>query len=332
VKHYPNSNSLVKAYVTPVTAMPLRSKVIVILGPTASGKTGLAVELCRRVSGEVVSVDSRQVYRGLDLGTGKDLSEYGEIPYHLIDIRDPGEPYSVYHFQMDALSSLSDISRRSHVPVLCGGTAYYVKALIDDYPFPSVTSRYSNTVPLERLSRDVLYQYLDRLGLWTHHHWERDSRRRMARAIEVALGCHTSKPPAPKFRDLYQVRIFYTCLPREQLRERIRHRLEKRLKAGMIDEVSAQLGAGLPDIYLRRLGLEYRWVCRFLSNEVDFQTMRSGLETDIARFAKRQMTYLRYLEKCGHNLHPIESSSAFFELAESWLSDVSTVSQSDRRA
>lgn len=158
------------------------------MGPTASGKTGLAVQLARQLNGEIISADSRQVFTGMDIGSGKDLAEYQEIPYHLIDIRSAGADFSVSDFQEAALQALEQITCRNALPIICGGTGHYIKALLEDYAFASSGTNLKYTESLEKLDREELYAMLHELGLWTSHHWESDSKRRMARTIEKAQG------------------------------------------------------------------------------------------------------------------------------------------------
>ncbi|MFH2129046.1 MAG: tRNA (adenosine(37)-N6)-dimethylallyltransferase MiaA [bacterium] len=298
-----------------------KEKVIIILGPTASGKTTLAVQLARKIGGEIISADSRQVFRKMDIGSGKDLSEYESIPYHLIDIRPAGDDYSVSDFQRDALSALSDIVSRKAVPIICGGTAHYVKALLDDYRFPAQKTDRAKTQALELLPREALYTRIKSLGLWENHHWEKDSRRRMARAIEKQTLTNFENNPEQSFRDSYTPRVFFTRIERENLLLRVEQRLNQRFQSGLIEEVESLLAGGVSHDRLERYGLEYRWISRYLKGDMNFEEMFQKLLVEIRRYAKRQMTFLRHLQKKGHRLEPVTEPSIFFNRVISWLSE-----------
>ncbi|MBU2645686.1 tRNA (adenosine(37)-N6)-dimethylallyltransferase MiaA [bacterium] len=303
-----------------------KAKVIIILGPTASGKTSLAVQLARKIGGEIISADSRQVFKKMDIGSGKDLSEYESVPYHLIDIRPAGDDYSVLDFQRDALSALSDIVSRKAVPIICGGTAHYVKALLDDYRFPAQKTDRAKTQALELLPRETLYNRIKSLGLWENHHWETDSRRRMARAIEKQTLRSLEIHPEPSFRDLYTPRIFFTQIERETLLLRVEHRLKQRFQSGLIEEVESLRAGGVSHDRLERYGLEYRWISRYLNGDMNFEEMFQKLLIEIRRYAKRQMTFLRHLQKKGHRLEPVTEPSIFFKRVVSWLSEPFSIS------
>lgn len=296
-----------------------KRKVIVILGPTASGKTKLAVRLAREIQGEIISADSRQVYKKLDIGSGKDLSEYGKIRHHLIDILAPGVKYSAAKFQNDALRCLEGIAALQHIPIICGGTGYYVKSLIADYEFVSNASNIKNSQHLESLSRQELYDKLKQLGAWNDHSWVTDSKRRMARAIEKATFQRKPTTTQQKFNDKYVARIYTTRMSRDELRTRIHGRLQTRMANGLLDEVSNLVNEGVDPKFLDSLGLEYRWTYRHLSGELTLEQLFERLYTDICRFAKRQTTYLRYMQKTGHEIHRIESWDSFRQDALDWL-------------
>lgn len=293
--------------------MNLKKKVIIILGPTASGKTALAVRLAKRVDGEIISADSRQVFCGMDIGSGKDLSEYGPIPHHLIDIRPAGSEYSVSDFQRDALSALSDITSRSKSPIICGGTGHYVKSLLDDYVFESPGTDLSKTLALESLPRDELYRKIKALGLWEQHHWESDSRRRMARAIEKETARSKNPAAAAVFRTSYDPYCFYLAPDRTIQIQKIEKRLKERLASGLVEEVERLISEGVSAERMERYGLEYRWVTRYLRNELSLGEMTEKLAVEIRRYAKRQMTFIRYLQKQGHQLQPIDDPDLFLE-------------------
>jgi len=294
--------------------------VIIILGPTASGKTSLAVRLALRTAGEIISADSRQVYRNMDIGSGKDLAEYGAVPYHLIDIRPAGDDYSVSDFQKDALSALHDITSRNRLPIICGGTGHYVKALLEDYAFTETRSDLILTNSLEKLPRTELYRQINELGLWEMHHWESDSSRRMARAIEKAKKGLLPLLHHHKFSDQFRPFLFHLQVDRVDLRHRIAKRLKLRLEAGLIEEVEQLLAAGVSHERMERYGLEYRWGSRFLRGMVNRDLLFEKLCGDIQRYAKRQITFIRYLQKCGHQIEVVSDPDRFIGQVMSLLS------------
>ncbi|MBT3227319.1 MAG: tRNA (adenosine(37)-N6)-dimethylallyltransferase MiaA [Deltaproteobacteria bacterium] len=299
--------------------MGRKTKTIIILGPTASGKTALAVQLAGNIGGEIVSADSRQVFKDMDIGSGKDLSEYQSIPYHLIDIRRAGDSYSVSEFQQDALSALSDIAGRRSVPIICGGTGHYVKSLLDDYCFAEQGTDLVFTENLESLSRESLYEKIKSVGLWETHHWQFESRRRMARAIEKQLLPQTYHHPRKSFNDLYNPLCVYIQIERKILISRIEQRLKDRLQSGLVEEVKRLLDNGISHHRLERYGLEYRWVSLYLKGDIEYQEMFQKLVVEIRRYAKRQMTFIRYLQKKGHRLEPASDPAAFLARVDTWL-------------
>lgn len=285
------------------TALTMRKPQIpIIIGPTASGKTALAVKLAKEINGEIISADSRQVYRGMDIGTGKDLGEYGNIPYHLIDVVDAGEEFSVSDFQSLALPAISTIIERNSTPIICGGTGHYVKALIEDYRFDMDKSDLDFTNQLEKQSREYLYLMLKDLEIWESHHWENDSKRRIARAIEKAAKGKSKRIRLPSFKELYDFRIYYVKIERETVRQRIKTRLISRLEEGMIDEVKELASSGVSHERLERYGLEYKWISYYLRGKITETELIEKLSVEISRYAKRQMTFIRYLQKQGHLL------------------------------
>lgn len=294
-----------------------KSKVILILGPTASGKTSFAVSLAKEIKGEIISADSRQVYKGMDIGSGKDLDEYDSVPYHLIDIIEPENEFSVSDFQKLSLVSLSKIVNRGSFPIICGGTGHYIKALLEDYVF-HIPSNLRMSQSLEKLSRNTLYAFVKSLGHWTSHHWETDSKRRMARFIEKQLSPSSPERREIRFMDKFSCRLYYRSIEREKLRIRIRQRLMERLEKGLIDEVKNLLDGTTTHKRLERFGLEYKWVSLYIRGSISYDSMVEKLFTEICRYAKRQMTFLRYMEKSGHVLHPISNKTAFLTDAVEW--------------
>jgi tRNA dimethylallyltransferase len=236
---------------------------IVILGATAGGKTGLAVQAARHIGAEIISADSRQVYRDMDLGTGKDLQEYGEIPYHLIDIAEPGTEYNVFQFQRDCFTAIEDIWRRAKLPILCGGTGMYLDAVLRGYRLVEVPENPELRHNLASLSDEQLREQLLELKPEQHNRTDLDDRQRLLRAIEIAVGeqaAATDLPPLPEIQPL----VFGLKWPRDILRQRIALRLQQRFDAGMIDEVQKLHNAGVPWEKLEFYGLEYRLIAQFL--------------------------------------------------------------------
>lgn len=281
---------------------------IVVLGPTACGKTALAVQMAALMNAEIIGADSRQVYRGLDIGTGKDLEEYTvkgqNIPYHLIDILDPGADYNAWLFQRDALKTCLDIQNRKKMPLICGGTGLYIESFLLNYPFNSVEPDEGLRAELEKLSTEELANRLDKFhpGLTDE---DRNNRHRVMRMLETEL----SKPKEnPDILD-YSIKkpiVFGIDMPREIVRSRISTRLQTRLDEGMIKETEQLLKSGVDKKWLFKLGLEYRFLSQYILGELTYDEMFSGLETAIHRFAKRQMTWFRRMEKRGIKIHWID--------------------------
>jgi len=279
-----------------------RCNLLVILGATAGGKTGLAVKAAHRYDGEIISADSRQVYRGMDLGTGKDLHEYGTIPYHLIDIADPGTEYNLFRFQRDCFASIETIWTAGHTPILCGGTGLYLEAVLRGYRLIEVPENLQLRQQLAELSIAELQQRLLQLKPQQHNMTDLLERERLLRAIEIAVGedaLVATLPPAPSLKPL----VFGLSWPRETLRQRIRKRLQERLDAGMIDEVAELHRSGVSWRQLEFYGLEYRMVAQYLQGQMTLLQMQEELGRAIGKFAKRQETYFRRMEKNGITIH-----------------------------
>jgi tRNA dimethylallyltransferase len=276
----------------------IRHNLLVILGATAGGKTGLAVKAARQFNGEIISADSRQVYRGMDLGTGKDLQEYGEVPYHLIDIAAPGTEYNVFQFQGDCFAAIEAIQARGKMPILCGGTGMYLDAVLRGYRLVAVPENPQLREQLQLLSDDQLRERLNILKQELHNRTDLDDRQRLIRAIEIASGEHAAAaelPPLPEIRPL----VFGLRWPREILRQRIALRLQQRLAAGMIEEVQQLHDSGVPWAALEFYGLEYRLIAQQLQGQLTRNDMVQKLRSAIGQFAKRQETFFRRMEKQG---------------------------------
>ena len=281
---------------------------LTILGPTACGKTALAVAVADRLGGEIISADSRQVFRGMDIGTGKDLDEYclegHTIPCHLVDIRDAGEEYNLYQFQNDFIEAYNTIRARGHRPIMCGGTGMYVESIVRAYRLPDAPVDEGYREELSRFSDEELTERLASY-IKLHNHTDTESRDRLVRALEIQE-FRRQNPEAftrlPRMRHL----VVGVSYPREVVVERIGARLRQRLEQGMIDEVQRLLDKGVPKERLLKYGLEYKHVTRYLTEDYPYETMFGNLYTDIRRFSKRQMTWFRRMERNGVAIHWID--------------------------
>jgi len=285
-------------------------RVVVIVGPTASGKTGLGVEVAHRLGSEIISADSRQVYRGLDIGTGKDLSEYGTVdppvPYHLIDVADPGEVYTIFRYQQDCYRVLNELGARQRfatgaVPVLLvGGSGLYAEAVIRDYRLADVEKDLDLRNRLVGVDHADLVSMLKEISPGLAEQTDTTSSRRVIRALEIAEHARRApviygdSPDVP-----LQFVVFAVRVERKRLRRRIRRRLHSRLDEGMVEEVRDLLDRGLSPARLEELGLEYREITAYLLGEKSRAEMVSDLEHAIGRFAKRQETWFRGMERRG---------------------------------
>lgn len=274
---------------------------ITVLGPTACGKTQLAVALADRLNGEILSADSRQVYRGMDIGTGKDLCDYvlngKTIPYHLIDIADAGTKYNVYEFQGDFLKSYRDVVSRSKLPVMCGGTGLYLESILKSYRLIPVPENPELRESLQGKSLAELTEIL-RQYKTLHNTTDVDTAKRAIRAIEIEE-CYRNTPvDAQEFPKINSL-VVGIDIDRDLRRERITRRLRQRLENGMIDEVQSLLDRGIPAEDLIYYGLEYKYVTLYLTGQLEYRYMEKELEVAIHQFAKRQMTWFRGMEKRG---------------------------------
>ena len=287
---------------------------ITVLGPTASGKTRLAVALADRLDGEILSADSRQVYRGMDIGTGKDLGDYildgRAIPYHLIDIADAGTKYNVYEFQGDFKKAYTDIVARKKFPVMCGGTGLYLESVLKGYRLIPVPENPELRRKLEGKSLKELTRILE--GYKTlHNTTDVDTAKRAIRAIEIEE-CYRNTPvEADEFPHIDSL-VIGVDIDRELRRQRISHRLEQRLDEGMVDEVRHLLDSGIPPEDLIYYGLEYKYVTLYLTGQLPYKYMQQELEVAIHQFAKRQMTWFRGMERRGTHIEwvPFEMDMA----------------------
>ena len=286
-------------------------KMITILGPTASGKTPVAARLAAEIGGEIISADSRQVYRRMDIGTGKDLGDYGGVPYHLIDICEPGTKYNLFQYQQDFYDVYQDIRSRGSVPILCGGTGLYIEAVLKGYKLSPVPQNQPLRDSLEGKSLETLTQMLTELkarnGSNMHNTTDVDSCQRAIRAIEIET--YNLEHPTP-CRELPPVEsvIIGISIDRELRREKITRRLKARLEEGMISEVQALLDEGIAPDDLIYYGLEYKFVTEYLTGQCSYDEMFQRLEIAIHQFAKRQMTWFRGMERRGFTINWIDAT------------------------
>jgi len=271
---------------------------LVVLGPTASGKTHLAVALAKEYKGEIISADSRQVFRGMDIGSGKDLHEYGSIPYHLIDILDAGEEFSVFEFQRRFLKAFADITARGNTPILCGGSGMYLDSALRGYQMTEVSRNESLRNELATKSDIELGNELRRLRPLQHNSTDLLERERTIRAIEIALAQKAGnsvceRPPA------LRTNVIGINWERSLLRQRITNRLRERLESGMVEEVQRLHEAGIPWERLNYYGLEYRYVGTYLQRGINKNDLFQKLNSAIHNFAKRQMNWFRRMEQHG---------------------------------
>lgn len=288
---------------------------ITILGPTASGKTSLAAAFAAEVGAEIISADSRQVYRRMDIGTGKDLADYCvgviNVPYHLIDIAEPGTKYNVFEYQKDFLSAYTDITNRGVLPVMCGGTGLYIEAVSKGYCLQPVPENKELRQTLEGKSLAELTEILANLkrdnGSAMHNKTDVDTAKRAIRAIEIEEYYKTHGPSHelsfPKINSV----IIGVDIDREERRRRITDRLKQRLDDGMVDEVRTLLADGLSPEALIYYGLEYKFITEYVIGKTSYEEMFRSLEIAIHQFAKRQMTWFRGMERRGCKIHWIDA-------------------------
>lgn len=286
-------------------------QLITILGPTASGKTQLAAALAQRVGGEIISADSRQVYRRMDIGTGKDLDDYQGVPYHLIDICEPGTKYNLFQYQQDFFDAYEDIRRRGAQPILCGGTGLYIEAVLKGYRLSPVPQNQPLRDQLEGRTLDeltlMLKELKQRSGSAMHNTTDVDTAQRAIRAIEIET--YNLEHPMPQ-RELPAVPsvIFGVNIDRELRRQKITQRLKQRLDHGMPEEIRGLLDSGVAPADLIYYGLEYKYVTEYVVGQSTYDEMFSQLEIAIHQFAKRQMTWFRGMERRGFTIHWIDAT------------------------
>ena len=286
---------------------------LVICGANASGKTRLAVSLAIKFNGEIVSADSRQVYRDMDIGTGKDLEEYntsrGMVPYHLINVTDPSEIYTLYHYQQDSYKVIKGIWGRGKMPIIAGGTGLYIEAVLKKYRIPNVPENPELRKFLMKKGKDELIQQLKETDFDLYHPTDLSSKKRVVRSLEIIDYAKSKKVQwgAEQPPDITPL-IIGVRWPRAILIDRINTRLRQRLENGLIEEVERLLSYGISHESFTYFGLEYKHVVRYVKKEVTYNNMVKELSRDIQRFAKRQMTYFRGMERRGLHIHWIDEA------------------------
>lgn len=286
---------------------------IAILGPTATGKTALAAHLADRLDTEVISADSRQVYRRMDLGTGKDLVDYEvngrHIPYHLIDIAEPGTKYNVYQYQQDFIKAYEDIRSRGKLPVVCGGSGLYIESVLRGYRLEDVPENKELRQSLEGKPLEELTEILKTYKT-LHNSTDTDTAKRAIRAIEIAdyYDKHGLEQTSSGNQPLFNPLVIGVSIDRELRREKITRRLKQRLEEGMVDEVRRLLEEGIPAEDLIYYGLEYKFLTLYATGQLSYEEMFSQLEIAIHQFAKRQMTWFRGMERRGVKINWIDAT------------------------
>lgn len=277
-----------------------QKRILVILGPTASGKTTRAVSAACALQGEIISADSRQIYRGMDIGTGKDLGEYGDIPYHLIDIAPAGYKYNLYEYLRDFNLVRDQIISRNRLPILCGGTGLYIESVLKGLSLPEVPANETLRQSLEGKSLEELTAILSQKKT-LHNTTDIDTAKRAIRAIEIEEYYETHPEAAilAKPHPVENAAVIGIDISRDDRRRRISQRLQSRLEEGMVEEVRMLLDKGIPPEDLIYYGLEYKYITQYVTGYLTYQEMVTRLETAIHQFAKRQMTWFRGMERRG---------------------------------
>ena len=285
---------------------------IVILGPTATGKTALAAELCYRINGEVISADSRQVYRDMDIGTGKDLDDFNihntQIPYHLVNVADAGFEYNIFHYQHQFHKSYNDILSRGKNPVLWGGSGLYIETVLKGFNLHEVPDNIELRKNLESKSDEELIQLLSGMQK-LHNKTDTNTRERLIKALIIAFYLKETKPEFPPIDSV----IFGVFYERNIVRERITQRLKQRLENGLIEEAEMLLNKGLTLEKFKYYGLEYKFLALYLEKKITYQELFTQLNIAIHQFSKRQMTWFRKMEKEGFKINWIDGNLSMDE-------------------
>ncbi len=268
------------------------------MGPTASGKSDLAILLARHYNGEIISADSRQVYRGMDIGTGKvTRAEQKLARHHLLDVASPKRSYNVTHFVRDAKRAIADIKKRGKIPIICGGTGFWIQALLENSTFPAVKPNPTLRKKLEKLSPEILFKQLEKQDPRRAKSIDPKNKLRLIRALEICESLGTVPIPPTSNQRLARYTVIVLNPSKETLDQNIAVRLEKRLKKGMVAEVKRLRGEGLSFKKLESFGLEYKYIALFLQKKISLAEMKERLHFEIRHYAKRQLTWLRSFEK-----------------------------------
>ncbi|WP_438638648.1 tRNA (adenosine(37)-N6)-dimethylallyltransferase MiaA [Muribaculum intestinale] len=303
---------------------PTECNLLVVTGPTASGKTRRAVALAREFGGEIISADSRQLYRGMDLGTGKDLEEYGDVPYHMIDICPAGYRYNLYEYVRDFGNVYADIRSRGRLPILCGGTGLYVETVLKGISLPEVRENPALRQSLEGKTLEELTGILSGMKE-LHNVTDVDTAKRAIRAIEIQTyyAEHPEQAELTRPHPIENAVVIGIDIPRDDRRRRISERLVARLESGMVEEVRRLIDIeGIDPENLLYYGLEYKFLTLYVTGQIGYDEMVRGLETAIHQFAKRQMTWFRGMTARGTNIHwlPYDmEDNEFLEAVKSFL-------------
>jgi len=294
------------------------NRLIVITGPTAVGKTKLAALFAYKNKGEILSADSRQVYKGMDIGTGKDLADYVvdgmQIPFHLIDIQEAGDKYFINQYFKDYVAAIRDIQNRGKLPILCGGSGLYIETALEGNHWSAIPVNKKLREQLEELTERELLRKVETIPQAILQQIDIGTTKKIKRGIEIAEFLHTNPEPLRELPDVQPI-IFALQLDRALVKKRIYERLIYRLENGMIDEVEQLLKNGISADILKYYGLEYKWITSYLLGEVDKAHMTDRLNIGIRQFAKRQMTWFRRMEKKGYQLNWLDASKPTEELA-----------------
>lgn len=300
----------------------MKYDLITILGPTASGKTTLAAHLAKCIKSEIISADSRQVYRSMDIGTGKDLSDYCvdgvTIPYHLIDIVDPGYKYNLFEYQRDFLQVYNHIRQKGITPILCGGTGLYIESVLKGYKLVPVPENPLLRSDLEQYSLDELTEKLKQYKQ-LHNTTDVDTKKRAIRAIEIEEYYLKHKADIPEFPSINSL-IIGVDIERDFRRDKISKRLRSRLDEGMVDEVKSILNSGVSPEDLIYYGLEYKYLTNYVIGNISYDEMVTELEIAIHQFAKRQMTWFRGMERRGFSIEWVDATLSIDAKIEKILS------------
>lgn len=291
---------------------------ITVLGATAGGKTSLAVNLAHELDSEIISADSRQVYRGMDIGTGKDIEEYEfegkKIPHHLLDILDAGEKYNVFLYQKDFLKAFEEVKNKGKLPILCGGTGMYIEAVLKGYKLIQVPDNLELREKLENKSLEELSQILTSYKRM-HNSSDIDTKKRAIRAIEIEDYYQNNPEFTTDYPDINSL-LIGVKFDRDSRRRRITQRLKQRLDEGMVEEAQKLLNSGVPAETLIYYGLEYKFLTLYLTKQISYNEMVEKLNTAIHQFAKRQMTWFRRMEKNGFKIHWLDGYAPMNEKTE----------------